>query len=160
MEQEAPQELMCRKGHNLLLAAVRVVAPEKGNLAFAKVHEPMVGNGHAMRVTGQILQDLIWASEGRLGVDHPVTGEQCLEEMVKVLGVSDLLKRTVELELVGSVQILECSGELATEDTAERHDRQEKALGAVDPPRSICRQPTCGNDVMDVWMETPTATVP
>ncbi len=71
---------------------------------------------------------------------------------MKVLGASDLMKRTVELEFVGSVQILECSGELATEDTAQRHDRQEKALGAVDPTRSIWRQPTCGNDVMDVWV--------
>ncbi len=34
----------------------------------------MVGDGYAVRVAAQILEYIVGAAEGRLGVDHPVSG--------------------------------------------------------------------------------------
>ena len=128
MDQEASQELMCRNRHDLLLAAMSIVAPEKRDAIFVECDDPMVGDGHAMGVAGQVLQHLIRPAEGRLGIDHPVAGEQCPQKAVKSVGTSELLKRAVELELVGSVQVSEDGCELAAEETAKRHDRQEEAF--------------------------------
>jgi hypothetical protein len=51
MKQEPAQELVCRECHDLLLATVGVVSPEEGNARIASVHEAVVGDGHAMRVS-------------------------------------------------------------------------------------------------------------
>ena len=37
--------------------------------------QAMVGDGDAMGVAGQVLQDVLRAAEGRLGVDDPVLRE-------------------------------------------------------------------------------------
>jgi hypothetical protein len=39
-------------------------------------HEAVVGDGHAMGVTGEIAQDMMRTAEGWLGVDDPVLTEQ------------------------------------------------------------------------------------
>ena len=85
MEQEAAQELMGRYCHDFLLAAMCVVSPEEGDSIILEGDEAMVGDGHAMGVAGQIAQHMLWSSERRLGVDHPVVREQPPEELTKAV---------------------------------------------------------------------------
>ena len=71
VHQEAPQKLICGERHQSAFAAMRIVFPEEGDLAIAEVDNTVVGDGDAVRVAGQVLQDMFGAAERRLGVDHP-----------------------------------------------------------------------------------------
>jgi hypothetical protein len=59
-------------GHDLLFAAVRIVSPAEGDATVFEGHESMVGDGDAMGITGQVVENVLGAAEGRLGVDDPV----------------------------------------------------------------------------------------
>ena len=72
VQQEAAQELMSGNGHDLVLAAVSVVPPAEGDALVVKSHEPMVGDGDAMCVAGQVVENMFGAAERWLGVDHPI----------------------------------------------------------------------------------------
>ena len=75
MEQEPSQKLLGGHGHQPLLAFVGIVFPAESDLAIGKVHDPVVGNGDAMRVAGQIVEDMFGSSEWPFGVDHPVVAK-------------------------------------------------------------------------------------
>ena len=72
MKKKPAQELICRNGHDLLLPAVSIVPPAEGDAIVLKGHEPMVGDGNAMGVASQIVENMLGAAEGWLGVDDPV----------------------------------------------------------------------------------------
>jgi len=72
VKQEAAQELMSGNTHDLLLAAMGIVPPTKRDAIVLEGHEVMVGDGDAVGVTGQVVENMFGATEGRLGVDHPV----------------------------------------------------------------------------------------
>ena len=72
VKQEAAQELMGGNSHDLLLAAVGIVSPAEGDAIVFEGHEPMVGDGDAMGVAGQVVENMFGAAEGWLGVDDPV----------------------------------------------------------------------------------------
>src|SRR5260370_25340374 len=75
-EQEPPQKLLGGDGHQALLAVVGIIFPAKSDLAIGNVDNPMVGDSDAMRVPGQIVEDVLRSSEWPLGVDHPVVPKQ------------------------------------------------------------------------------------
>jgi hypothetical protein len=37
----------------------------------------MVGDRHAMRIAGQVVQNMFWSAERPLGVDNPIIVKQC-----------------------------------------------------------------------------------
>ena len=76
VQQEAAQELMERKSHQLLFVVVSRIAPAKGDLPFDKRNQAMIGYGHAMGVTTQILEHIFGSTERWFRVDHPVLSEQ------------------------------------------------------------------------------------
>src|SRR5450755_3622063 len=45
-------------GHQPLLAFVRIVLPAESNVAIDKVHDPVVGDGDAMRVACQVMKNM------------------------------------------------------------------------------------------------------
>ena len=62
VEQKTAQELMGGNSHELLLAAVRIVSPAEGDTAVFKGHEAMVGDGDAMGVAGQVVENIFGAA--------------------------------------------------------------------------------------------------
>ncbi len=58
----------------------------------------------------------------------------------------------MELELVLLKELLESGCELATEDAAQRADRQEEAFGRSEPSGAIGSEAAGRNNVMYVWM--------
>ena len=83
VKQEAAQELMGGNGHDLLLAAVSIVSPAEGDAIVFEGHEPMVGDGDAMGVAGQVVENMFGAAEGWLGVDDPVLLAELPEEVAE-----------------------------------------------------------------------------
>src|ERR1035441_10570467 len=70
--QEAADELVGGEGHHLGLVAVPVILPLEGNLVVFESQEAPVGDGHAVGIAAEIRQDMLWSTEGGLGVDHPL----------------------------------------------------------------------------------------
>ena len=52
------------------------VAPTKSDLPVGKRDQSMVGNGDTVGVAAEILEHILGAAEGWLGVDHPVFAKQ------------------------------------------------------------------------------------
>ncbi len=72
VQQEATEEFIERESHQALFVLVNGVAPAEGDLLLGKRDQAMVGDGHAMGVTAQITEHMLWASEWTFRVDHPI----------------------------------------------------------------------------------------
>ena len=127
VQQESAQELMGGNGHDLLLAAVGIVSPAEGNAIALEGHETMVGDGDAVGVAGQVVENMFGATEGWLGVDHPVLPAEFEEEVAECARQGELLERDMELEPVVFEQFIKPCPEPAVEASAECLDGQEKA---------------------------------
>ena len=62
-------------------------------------HEAVVGDGHAMGVTGEIAEHMMGTAEGWLGVDDPFLTEQGAQEGAERFLVGQWSKRSGEGEL-------------------------------------------------------------
>ena len=49
-------------------------------------HEAMVGDGDAMGIAGQVVENMFSTAEGWLGVNDPVLSAELPEEMVEAAG--------------------------------------------------------------------------
>ena len=86
VEEKAPQELFHRQGEEALLVSVGGVPPAEGDLVTGPRDEAMVGDGDAMVVGAQVVEDILGAAEGRLAVDDPLVAEQGAQEGGESLG--------------------------------------------------------------------------
>ena len=86
MDKKSAQKLMGGNGDDLLLAAVGIIAPAKGDAIVFEGHETMVGDGDAMGIAGQVVENMFRAAEGWLGVDHPVLLTELPEEVAEAAG--------------------------------------------------------------------------
>jgi len=66
----------------------------------------------------------------------------------------------MKLELALGEQLLQSSDELPAEDAAQCVNRQEETWRRIYPSGTIESEAASGNDVVDVGMMTPTATIP
>src|SRR5260370_34155613 len=100
VDEEASQELIRGNGHDLLLAAVSIVSPAEADAIVLEGHETMVGDGDAVGIAGQGVENMVGATEGWRGVDHPVLLAEFGEEVAECAGRGKLPKRALELEPV------------------------------------------------------------
>jgi hypothetical protein len=70
MKQETADELDCLQGHRFGLVSGGVVLPFESDPAICERYQPPVGDGHAVRVASEILENLLRSSKGSLGVDY------------------------------------------------------------------------------------------
>ena len=88
--QEAAQELLCGNRHDLLLAAMGIVLPAEGDSIILKRDQSMVGDGDAVRIAGEIVQNMLGTAEGWLGIDHPVLAKELSEKRRNARGSARL----------------------------------------------------------------------
>jgi hypothetical protein len=129
-----------------------VVLPAEADSIVVEGDETVVGDGNAVSVASQIVEDMFCPGERRLGVDDPVLTEELMEETAEAIGLSEADERAVELELVLVKDLLEPGGELAAEDAAEYADGQEETWRGGDPAGAILSQAASMNDAVDVGM--------
>src|SRR5215467_3869974 len=91
VEEKASQELLHRQGHEAWLVSVGGVSPAEGDLVTGQRDEAMVGDGDAMGVGAQVVEDILRATETRLAVDHPLAAEQGAQEGGEGLGRGEKL---------------------------------------------------------------------
>ena len=85
--QEAMQKFHAGQRHGALLVVVGVIFPSEDHLRFVNRENAVVGNGHAVRVTGQIVQDVLGSAKRWLGVNDPILLEQGVQKCCEGLFV-------------------------------------------------------------------------
>jgi hypothetical protein len=58
--------------HRSVLSTISIVFPAEDDSALGKGYQPLIGYGDAVRVVGEIFQDILRAAEWAFDVDHPV----------------------------------------------------------------------------------------
>jgi hypothetical protein len=79
----------------------------------------MVGDGDAVGVARQIMQHMLGAAEGRLGIDDPVLSVKCAQEDGEVLLLMKRRALAEEAQLIAGKEAPQSGDELAAEDAAE-----------------------------------------
>src|SRR5258707_1166131 len=95
VDEEASQELIRGNGHDLLLAAVGIVSPAEGDAIVFEGYESMVGDGDAVGIAGQVVENILGAAERWLGIDHPVLPAEFGEEVAESGRQGKLLQRAM-----------------------------------------------------------------
>jgi hypothetical protein len=152
VNQESAQELLCGDRHDLLLAAVRIVFPAKRDPIILERNQSMVGDGDAVRIASEIVQNMLGTAEGWLGIDDPVLAKELSEKSSKATRLDKTLERAVKLELVLTKELFQSSCELAAEDAAQCGDGQEESSRGGDPSGTVRCKTASRNNVMDVRM--------
>jgi hypothetical protein len=117
MLEKAAQELLMGQRHRTVLAAMGIIFPAKSDLLVRHVEQTRIRDRHPMRVAGQVLQDMLWSTEGLLGIDHhPVFPEQSPQEGGKRFSMRERLTSAKEAQLVPAKELLQARHELAPED--------------------------------------------
>src|SRR5437868_8188772 len=96
-----------------------VILPEERHVGVGEVDEPMIGDRDTMRVPGQIMQKVVGAAEGLLGVNNPVVSKEGAEKGVERLLRCQRKAWNKEVELLPAKGGRETSEELASKDSAQ-----------------------------------------
>ena len=83
MEEKAADKLDGIQRHEFGLVAMGRISPAESDAAILHRHQAPVGNGNAVGIAGQIFEDLLGSTEGRLGMDHPVLVFELSNEAVE-----------------------------------------------------------------------------
>jgi len=92
VDQESAQKLICGDRHDLLLATVCIVFPAKRDPIILERNQSMVGDGDAVRIASEIVQNMLGTAEGWLGIDDPVLVEELSEKLAKATWLSKTLE--------------------------------------------------------------------
>ena len=129
-----------------------VVLPAKRDAVIGDVDEPMIGNGHAVRVPREAVQHVLGSSEGRFGVHDPVLAKQRAEERAKCLVVRERLELAGKHQSAATKRVLQSRDKLSAKHATQDRDGEEERIPRMDPPRSIRREPPDGNHAVDMRM--------
>ena len=152
MQEEAAQELIQGYGHQFLLIVVGRVPPAKGDVAVGQRDQSMVGDGDAMGVTAEIVEHILGAPEGRLGVDYPVFAKQRSQPGGEEFGLGERCQISGKVQLAMLKGQLESGDELAAKHLPEHGNGEKEARVRSNPAGVIEREPTGGYDTMDMGM--------
>ena len=136
-----------------MFIVVSGIAPAKSDLFICERGEPMVGDRHAMGVTAQIMEDMLWSSERTFRVDHPVLPEQFSEPRRESLCLSEERQLSMESELAVAKGALETCHKLAAKDATENLDGKKEGVTSLGPTRVIDGESSGRNDAMHMRMK-------
>jgi hypothetical protein len=126
VQEKPPQEFVgadCQGPH---LAAVTVVLPPKRDRAVCDVDDPMVGDGDAVRVPGEVLQDVRGAAERRFGVHDPSLAKEGPEKRSKGGFVGQRVEVAGKRQGAVLKGIGQAGDKLATKHSAQHFDGEEE----------------------------------
>jgi hypothetical protein len=140
VEDESAEEIDGVEAEDFSFAAVSVVAPSQSDDAVVEPEQAIVGEGDAVGVAGEVIEDVARAAEGLLGVDDPVVFAEIVSE---ARGESWIVARRV-------VKGIE---EFAAEDAGEGTNGEEIAARAADPASPGGIETPGGHDAVQVDVE-------
>jgi hypothetical protein len=145
MEQEASNELVDLEAEGTGSAPAGVVLIPEGHRPLLQGEKPAVGDGDPVGIAREIFQDLVRATEGRLGIDHPFSGACLDEEPTEHTWIRQRSERSAEREMTVVEGLPQEGEELAPEEPTQDPDREKEARAAVDPVGAVPGE-TAGRD--------------
>lgn len=132
--------------------AVLVILVTEGHVAVLQGDEPVVRDGHAMGIPGQVREHLRWVLHGLFGVDHPLLVAQRGEEALPGRGLSEFPTATHQGELALRGELRQ-TREVETPETAREDPDGQEEVGATRPPLGTIRSDApSGQDTMEMGM--------
>ena len=107
VEHQPPQELDGIQGQGAQAVAMGIVFVAEGDLAVFQGDEPVVGDGDAMSVPGEVLEDVLGVCQGLFGVDDPLLVTQGGKEAPPGRGLGECLTATRQGELALAIEMLQ-----------------------------------------------------
>jgi hypothetical protein len=150
VEHETPQEFHGLEREGTQAVAAPVILGAKGHLAVLQGHEPVVGDGDAMGIAGQVFEDVGRILDGLFRVDHPLLLVQGGEEPLPGLGRGELPTAPREGQVALRVALRQAREVEAPEPPREDPDGQEEVGATRHPPRAISRDPPGRQDTMEM----------
>ena len=132
---------------------MRGIPPAKRDLAIRQGNQSVVGDGDTVGVGAEILQDMLWSTEGSLAVDDPVMAKQLSEPGGEDLGLGEELEVAMEAELALGESALQSGHKLAAKYPTQHFVGKEKRAASCDPARVIGGQPTGWEYAMDMGVK-------
>jgi hypothetical protein len=155
VEQETANELVgfeCHSTHDIAgsILTPAIVLPAESNLAVFQTQEAMVGNGHFVGVTTEIVHDLFGPAKRPFGIDDPFYLAQFSQEPVEHLGLGEFLELAVKLQLFLVVGVSESGHEKPAIESRENPYREKELLAPREPALPIKSNSAAGNDAVNV----------
>jgi hypothetical protein len=88
VQEEAADELPGVESHGSGAVVFFAVPPLEGHLCILKRQQAVVGNGDAVGIAAEVIEDLGGSPEGRFGIDDPLMLSISAQEPGKGLGIS------------------------------------------------------------------------
>ena len=101
MDQKAANELIGIQRSCLLAVAVPVILPAEADLAVVHGHQAVVGDGDAVGIPADVVEDLCRPGERPLGVDHPFGVPNRRQIAPECGGLMQVAVRGEEVQLAG-----------------------------------------------------------
>jgi hypothetical protein len=113
----------------------------------------MVGDGDAVGIAAEILQDIFGSAEGWFGIDDPIFAEERTQPGSEELGMGERCKFSGQVQLTAFEGRLQAGDELTTKHAPENSDGKEEAWVGWNPVGVIAGESAGGNDTVDVGMK-------
>src|SRR5215467_8793720 len=117
--QEATQEFFAGQRHGALFVVVGVVFPAEEHLGFVDRDNAVVGDGYAVGVTSQIVQDVFGSAERWLGIDDPILFTQGVQKCAEGFWMGQRQALPVERQQLGAEDTPQSGQEFSAEDRTE-----------------------------------------
>ena len=128
----------------------------KADVVSIEAHQPLIGHPDPVGVPTEVLEDLLGAPKGLLGVDDPVLAVKAVLEPVEGRTIGKLGAAACKGEPITLVEIFEAVEDLATEDLGHRLDGKEEPA-ACWYPMLLLVETSGRDDAMGVGMEAQVA---
>jgi hypothetical protein len=152
VEQEAAEEFHGVEGQSAEAVATLIVLVTKGHLAVFQSDEPVVRDGHAMRIPGQILQDVLGLAQRLLRIDDPFGIPEGPQEVLPGWRRRKGLTATGPRQCPAARGLLEGIQEQPPKAATEDLHWEEKVWATGDPPGPVGRQAPSGEDTVEMRM--------
>jgi hypothetical protein len=113
----------------------------------------VVGDGDAVGIAAEILQDVLGSTEGWFGIDDPVFAEERTQPGSEELGMGERREFSGQVQLATLEGGSQSSDELATKHAPQYSDGKEEAWVRANPARVIAGKPAGGDDTVDMGMK-------
>lgn len=145
MREEAVNKFIGVQGHDFFPVVLSAVAVGEGDLVIGDIEDAMVGDGDAVGVTAEVIENDFGACEGGFGVDDPILFVERSDKRLKRVRV---WKRDTSFGVSG----LEVVEEFAAEHERERLDGKQKGGRRRDPGVAVEGQSAAGDGAVQMDM--------
>ena len=132
---------------------VFIVLVGEADLPILECFQSVIGDGDAMGIAAQIIEDPIRTAEWRLGVDYPFTVMEWRQIPGEAFGIRQFLQFAVELQFACRVGLLQISKVEFPETTRQNFHGQEEAWTAGHPTAAVQGDSATGHDTMQMGMK-------